>query len=69
MYIDELNVDHEAATDCDPCTAYPFDLDITVNQNVKMRISALLELQDANVLRGSAMMALQINPQFGKRLV
>jgi hypothetical protein len=31
MYIDELDIDHEAATDSDPGTAYPFDLDITVN--------------------------------------
>ena len=69
MYIDESNIDHEAATDRDPGTPYPLDLDITVNQNVKVRISVFLELQDANVLQGSAMMALQVNPQFGKRRV
>src|SRR5713226_5401013 len=69
MYIDQADVDLMTATNSDPGLPYPFDLDVPVDQNVKMRISVLLELQNPNVLRRAPMMALQINPQLGERRV
>ena len=69
MYIDKTDIDHVAATDGDPGLAYPFDLDIPVYQNVKVRVPVLLEFQDPNVLRRAPMMTLQVNPQLGKRCI
>ena len=66
MNIDEADIDHVAAADGDPGFPYPFDIDVPVDQNVKVRISVLLEFQDPNVLRRDAMMALQVNTQLRK---
>ncbi len=69
MYVDELDIDHEPATDGDPGLPYPFDLDPPVDQNVKVGISVLLEFQDPNILWRAAMVSSQVNPQLRERVV
>ena len=50
MDIDTANIDHETTADGDPRLPYPSEVDILVDQNVKVRISVLLEFEYANVL-------------------
>jgi hypothetical protein len=66
MYIDKLDIDHVAATDSDPGFPYPFDVNVPVDQNVKVGVSVLLKFQDTNVLRGGTVMTLQVNAQLRK---
>lgn len=66
MDIHEANIDHEAATDGDPGFPDPFEVDVPVDEDVKMRVSVLLEFKDSDVLRSDSEVALEINPQFGQ---
>jgi hypothetical protein len=67
MHIDKADIDHVAAANGDPGFPDPFELNVPVDQNVKVRISVLLEFQDPNVLRGDAIVALQVDAKLRKR--
>ena len=66
MYIDEADIDHIAATDGDPGLPYPFEIDVPVDQNVKVGVPVPLEFEDSDVLRSDSVLALQVDPQFGE---
>lgn len=69
MYINEADIDHVAAPYGDPGLPNPFDLDAPVDQNVKVRVPALLKFEDSDVLRRAPVVALQVDPQLGKRRI
>ena len=66
MYIHKADIDHEAATDGDPGSPNPFEVDVAVDQNMEMRVAVLLEFEDSDVLRSDFTLPLQIDPQFGE---
>jgi len=69
MHIHQSNVDHEAPADRNPGPSYPFEIEVPVNQDVEMRITVLLEFKDADVLRCTSILSLQVNAQFRECLI
>ena len=63
------NVDFIPAPNCHPGSLNPVLGNISINQNMEMGVSTLLEFENPDVLRGNPILAFPINPQHRKNSV
>ena len=66
MYIHKADIDHKATANADPGSTNPFEVDVPVDQDMKMRVAVFLEFENSNVLGSHSTLPLQIDPQFGE---
>src|SRR5205807_5455032 len=69
VHIYTADIDHKAAAHGDPGSTNPFEVDVPVDEDMKMRVAVFLEFEDSNVLRSDSELALQINAQFREGLI
>ncbi|HUO17321.1 MAG TPA: hypothetical protein VMX38_20235 [Verrucomicrobiae bacterium] len=69
MHIDIADIDHAASADRDPRSLNPFTGDVSVDQNVQVRIAVLMEFENPDVLDRVSVFATQVDPQHREELI